>query len=54
MIKESYNLFGRETQLATPNQKRLSHMLPYLDDYLYAKNLRGRSILSMSFRDIDD
>ena len=32
MIKESYNLIRREAELATPNQKYLSQMLPSLDD----------------------
>ena len=35
-VKESFNLFGRETNLATTNLKWQSEMLPFLDDHLYA------------------
>ena len=40
MIKDSYDLIGKEAHLAYPAKKRLSHLLPSLDDYLHAKNLR--------------
>ena len=51
MIKESRNLIGQEVQLVTPNQKWQPQMVPFLDGYLYAKNLRCQLIPS---RDIDD
>ena len=51
MIKESCNLIGREAQLATPNQKRYSQMLPSFDNEHHAKEMRYQLILS---RDIDD
>ena len=50
MIKESCNLIGQETQLAPPNQKYQSQILPRLDEKLYQK-LRYNLILS---RDIND
>ena len=50
MIKESCNLIGQETQLAPPNQKYQSQILPWLDEKLYQK-LRYNLILS---RDIND
>ena len=37
MMKESCNLIG---QLATHNQKQWSQILPSLDDYRHAKNLK--------------
>ena len=51
MIEESCNHIGQEAQLATSNQKWQSWMCPFFDDFLHAKNLRGRLILS---RNIDD
>ena len=51
MIKESCNGIGQETQLAKPNQKEYSQVLPLLDEYFNAKNLRDCWICS---RDIDD
>ena len=38
MIKKSCNMVGCKAQLVTNKWK--SHMLPSLDGYLYAKNLR--------------
>ena len=40
MIKKFYNLIAGEPQLPTPTHKWYSQMLPFLDDYLHAKNLR--------------
>lgn len=51
MIKESFNLIGQETQLATPDRKWYSAMLPFLDNYLPVKSLRYQLI---PYRDIDD
>ena len=39
-IKESWNPIETEAQLPSPSQKWKSHMLPSLDKYLHAKNLR--------------
>ena len=50
MIKESRNLIGWETQLATTNQKWLSKMLPSLD--LRAKNLKYHLICSTYIVDL--
>ena len=50
MIKESRNLIGWETQLATTNQKWLSQMLPSLD--LRAKNLKYHLICSTYIVDL--
>ena len=51
MIRETCNHIGQEAQLATSNQKWQSWMCPFFDDFLHAKILRGRLILS---RNIDD
>ena len=45
------NRIGQKVQLATPDQKSWSEMLPSLDDYLHAKNLRDCWISS---NNIDD
>ena len=51
MLKKSCNLIGQEVELATPKQKQLSQILPFLHDYLHGKYLRCGLIL---FGDIDD
>ena len=42
LIEEYFNLIGQEVQLATPNRKWCSPMLPLLDNYLHVRNLRYR------------
>ena len=51
MIKGFCNLIGQKTELVTPNQNCFLQRLPSLDEYLHAKNVRRRLILS---RDTDD
>ena len=53
IINELCNLIGREAQLATPNQKWKSQVLPSLDDYLHAKKKKKKYKLILS-RAIDD
>ena len=50
LIKESCNLIWQEAYLAASKQSWLSHMLPFLDDYL---NKNIRYYLGFS-RDTDD
>ena len=51
VIKGFCNLIGQKTELVTPNQNCFLQRLPSLDEYLHAKNVRRRLILS---RDTDD
>ena len=45
-MKETCYLIEWKKQLAIPNQKRWSHMIPYLEEYLNVKDLRFQSIPS--------